>query len=283
VDTSRASSGSPSGGRQATDRDCAYTTAQRLQACEELLSAAGGWLGAVVPSKQTPWLVQRQTELILRAIESMHGAVLVAKAQRWVPTYALARVLLEDAAVAHWLAVHADPVTLETRWQEHLDAARFGDFKTQQALELDIDAETIEWQLAQDPAYLEHVSNRHRDGANHWTGKSVTKLVAEASAQGAPARRDWDGRTRLLSRATSRVLRLANLGLHHSPAACQNWYAAPNELLPEALRFAWLAFSLHATLALEDLAPQHVDQLRALIDRQGHIFSTEAEDQTAAT
>ncbi len=59
------------------------------------------WLGKVIPSQQDAWLVQRQTELIVRAIQSMQGNLLLAKAQLWIPTYALARMLLEDATVAH--------------------------------------------------------------------------------------------------------------------------------------------------------------------------------------
>jgi hypothetical protein len=283
VDNSPAGSGSPSAPSQAANGDYARLTARRLQACEELLATVAAELGMVIPSQQAPWVLQRQTELILRAIQAMHGSVLLAKAQLWIPTYALSRVLLEGAAVAHWLAVHPEAAALEARWQEHLDAVRSGDFKTQQSLGLDIDVQTIEWQRAQDRAYLEHIGNRHRDGANHWTGKSVIELLAGAAAQGAPDREDWDGRTRLLSRATKRALPLANLGLHHSPAASQNWYAPPDELLPEALRFAWLAFALHATLAVEDLAPQQLGDLRALIDRQGQTFSTEpSPDQTAA-
>ncbi len=171
--------------------------------------------------------------------------------------------------------MHPDLAALETRWQEHLDAARFGDLKAQQTLGLDIYAETIEWQRTQDPVYLESVGKRHRDGARHWTGRSVAELTAGATARGAPDRTDWQGRTRMLNNAAKRALPLANLGLHHSPAASQNWYAPPSEMLPEALRFAWLAFWLHAALALENLTPQHLDELSELVERQAPYFSTE--------
>jgi hypothetical protein len=40
-------------------------------------------------------------------------------------------MLLEDAAVAHWLADHPNVEALKTKWDEHLDAARLGDYKAQ--------------------------------------------------------------------------------------------------------------------------------------------------------
>lgn len=43
-------------------------TAQRLKACSNLLKAVATWLRDVSPSRRSPWQVQRQTELILRAI-----------------------------------------------------------------------------------------------------------------------------------------------------------------------------------------------------------------------
>jgi RNase P/RNase MRP subunit POP5 len=46
----------------------------------------------VIPSQQAPWVLQRQTELILRAIQAMHGSVLLAKVRLWIPTYGMARL-----------------------------------------------------------------------------------------------------------------------------------------------------------------------------------------------
>jgi hypothetical protein len=223
-------------------------------------------------------LVQRQTELILRAIQSMRGSVLLAGKGLWIPTYALARMLIEDAAVAHWLAVHPELNALETRWDEHLLAAHVGDIQTQQKLGLDLDPQTIRWQRDQDPVELARVGERYRFGRNHWTGKSPEKLAA-AAARTSPSRTDWDSRVRALEQATKRFAPLASLGIHHSPSASQNWYAHPSELLPDALRFAWRAFSLHAILALEELAPTHSDELSKLIERQAPRFSQPSAEQ----
>jgi hypothetical protein len=67
-------------------------TRQRLEACEELLRAVKSWVGDVTPSQDSPWLVQRQTELFVRAIQTMDAIVLIAREGLWIPTYALARM-----------------------------------------------------------------------------------------------------------------------------------------------------------------------------------------------
>ena len=251
-------------------------TARRLEACSALLTAVTGSLGSVVPSPQNPWLVQRQTELILRAIQSMQGSVLLARCGLWIPTYALARMLIEDAAVAHWLAVHPDPDALEARWRRHLLATHLSDIQTQEELDLGLDPETVRWQREQDPGELASIEDPRKLARAHWTGKSPVKLASGAADRPAPSRTDWDARARELSGATARFVPLANLGVHHSPSASQNWYAPPSELLPDALRFAWRAFSLHAILAFEDLAPAHLDALAQLLDLQAPEFSQPA-------
>jgi hypothetical protein len=248
-------------------------TARRLNACSELLEAVVGWLGEVVLSPHTPWLLQRQTELILRSIQSMQGSVLLAGRGLWIPTYALARMLIEDAAVAHWLAVHPEPDVLEASWRRHLLATHLSDIETQEELGLGLDPETIRWQSEQDAAELARITQPGKLARAHWTGKSPEKLAAGAAARAAPARVDWDGRARALARATTRFAPLASLGIHHSPSASQNWYAPASELLPDALRFARRAFSLHAILALEGLAPTHLDDLARLIEDQAAEFS----------
>lgn len=255
-------------------------TARRLKACSALLTAIIGWLGPVAPSPQNPWLVQRQTELILRAIQSMQGSVLLARHGLWIPTYALARMLIEDAAVAHWLAVHPDPDALEARWRKHLLATHISDIQTQEELDLGLDHETVRWQCEQDPDELASIKDPRRLARAHWTGKSPVKLAAGAADRPAPSRTDWHARARELSRATVRFAPLANLGVHHSPSASQNRYTPPSELLPDALRFAWRAFSLHAILALEDLAPEHLDALAQLLDLQAPEFSQPATAET---
>jgi hypothetical protein len=77
-----------------------------------------------------------------------------------------------------------------------------------------------------------------------------------------------------LALVQKRMLVLMGLGLHHSPAASQNWYAPPHELLPDALRVAWLAFGLHAALAIELLAPDAFDALDSLLDHRQTAFHT---------
>jgi hypothetical protein len=248
-------------------------TTRRLKACSELLEAVAAWMGEVMPSPQSPWLVQRQTELILRAIQGMQGGVLLAGRGLWLPTYALARMLIEDAAVAHWLAVHPDPDGLEARWRQHLLATHLSDIQTQEELGLELDPETTRWQREQDPVELGLISDPSKLARAHWTAKSPEKLATGAGARAAPSRTDWAARTRELARATTRFAPLANLGIHHSPSASQNWYAPASELLPDALRFAWRAFSLHAILALEDLAPAHVSELLDLMEHQAPEFS----------
>jgi hypothetical protein len=181
-------------------------------------------------------------------------------------------MLLEDSAVAHWLAVHPDLEALKARWSEHLDAAAFGDLKAQQELDLDIDPRTMTWHASKDPRYLDSVAQRHRDGTRHWTGKSIAELVSGAAARGAPERNNWVERTRQLVAANRRMQLIVNLGVHHSPAASQNWYAPPSEMLPDGLRVAWLVFGLHAALAVEDLAPERFGELRELLERQAAHF-----------
>jgi hypothetical protein len=259
-------------------RDSEALTSRRLKACSELLAAVEGWLGEVVPSPQNPWLVQRQTELILRAIQSMQGILLLAGRFLWIPTYALARMLIEDAAVAHWLAVHPEPDVLEARWRRHLLATHLSDIKTQGELDLALDPETIRWRKEQDPSELDSIDDPRRIARDHWTGKSLAELTGGAAARGAASRSDWQPRARALQRATARFAPLASLGIHHSPSASQNWYAPPSDLLPEALRIAWHAFSLHAILALEDLAPTHLEDLARLIDDQAPEFSQPSAD-----
>jgi hypothetical protein len=262
----------PTGDRSSGAPDDEALTARRLEACSELLEMVAGWLGEVVPSPQNPWLVQRQTELILRAIQSMHGSVLLAGQSLWIPTYALARMLIEDATVAHWLAVHPDQKALEKRWRRHLLATHLSDIQTQEELGLDLDPETIRWRKEQDAAELNSIDDPRKLARDHWTGKSLSELTSGAAARGAASRADWQARARALQRATARFAPLASLGVHHSPSASQNWYAPPSNLLPEALRIAWRAFSLHAILALEDLAPAHLDDLAELIDEQATEF-----------
>ena len=65
---------------------------------------------------------------------------------------------------------------------------------------------------------------------------------------------------------------LISAGVHHSPAGSQNWYASADELLPDALRVAWVAFGLHSAVALEDLAAECCGELRELINRQAEGF-----------
>lgn len=247
-------------------------TKQRLEACDELLRAVKSWVEGVTPLQDAPWLVQRQTELFVRAIQTADAIVLISRNDLWIPTYALARMLLEDSAVAHWLAVHPRLESLEVRWREHLDAAAFGDLKAQQELGLDIDPRTATWHASKDSEYLKGVAHRHRNGTNHWTGKSIAELVRGAAAQGAPRRNNWAERTRLLVAANRRMQLIVNLGVHHSPASSQNWYAPPSEMLPDGLRVAWLVFGLHAAVALEDLVPERFGELRELLERQAEHF-----------
>lgn len=71
-------------------------------------------------------------------------------------------VLLEDAAVACWLAVHPDLEPLKTRWEEHLEANRYGDLKAQRGLGLDVDRASLAWEMQQDRERLEQVAARRR-------------------------------------------------------------------------------------------------------------------------
>jgi hypothetical protein len=222
-------------------------------------------------------LRQRQTELILRARQSILGVVLLSRHRLWIPTYATARMLLEDAAVAHWLAVHPDQEALEVRWNEHLSAIRYGDITVQRELGLEVDQMSAAWIAGQDEAAVRQVAERHRFGTSHWTGKSLKELVDGAAARGAPGREDWAARTRLLASALRRMQPLVSVGLHHSPAASQNWYAPAEQLLPDALRAAWLAFGLHAAVALEDLAANRFKDLQQLTNQQPEHFKTRSD------
>jgi Family of unknown function (DUF5677) len=170
-------------------------TKQRLEACWELLRSVKSWIGDVTPSQDAQWLIRRQIELFVRAIQTMDGIILIASKQLWIPTYALARMLLEDSAVAHWLAVHPDLEALTARWSEHLDAAVFGDLKAQQELDLDIDPNTIIWHASKDQRYLDSVAHRHRDGTRHWTGKSITELIRRALSRARRIRRCFERST----------------------------------------------------------------------------------------
>lgn len=185
-------------------------TARRLDACSALLTAVTRWLGPVVPSPQNPWLVQRQAELILRAIQSMQGSVLLARRGLWSPTYALARMLIEDAAVAHWLAVHPDPDALEARWRKHLLATHLSDIQTQEELDLGLDPETVRWQREQDPGELASIEDPRKLARAHWTGRSPVKLASDAADRPAPSRTNWNARSRELWGATARFAPLAN-------------------------------------------------------------------------
>jgi hypothetical protein len=253
----------------------AKLTAQRLTACDELVRSVSQWLLHVDTPQDAVWLRQRQTELILRARQSMLGLVLLARNGLWIPSYATARMLLEDAAVVHWLSVHPTLEALERRWDEHLVAARYGDIKAQRELGIDVDVVSAAWLAELDEEAVARTAKRHRDGASHWTGKSVAELAAGAAARTAPHRRGWARRTGILSATVGRMQGLVSTALHHSPAASQNWYSPSAELLPDGLRVGWLAFGLHAAVALEDLAPKRFDDLCELIQRQAEHFWTE--------
>jgi hypothetical protein len=255
-----------------TGAAAAAVTARRLNACEELVGRVAEWLRPVATREDAPWLRQRQIELIIRARQSMLGVVLLSRQQLWVPTYAAARMLLEDAAVAHWLAVHPDLPALQVRWTEHLCALRYGDIEAQRQLGMEVDAVSSAWLAEHDEATVRRAAHRHRCGADHWTGKSVKALVDGAAARGAPGRHDWAGRTQLLVSTQLRMQPLVSSGVHHSPASSQNWYAPAGELLPDALRVAWLAFGLHAAVAFEDLAPARFEHLQDLFNRQAEHF-----------
>ena len=71
-----------------------------------------------------------------------------------------------------------------------------------------------------------------------------------------------------------------SLGLHHSPAASQNWYAPAEEMLPDPLRVAWLAFGLHVRLALEFFSPDRLDRLADLLERQAPAFVSPTDPQS---
>jgi hypothetical protein len=244
---------------------------ERLAACRELLQAAKIWLGPVRTSQARPWLQQRQIELAVRSVQGMEAVALLATHRLWPPTYAVSRMLLEDAAVAHWLTDHSDVDALRAKWAEHLDASKLGDYKAQLELGLDVDRALAEWHRAQDLEYLERVGHRFGYGAHHWTRKSIAELTAGAAARGS-TRDEWAERTHLLDTVQKRMNRLVGLGLHHSPAASQNWYAPPEEMLPDALRTAWLIFGLHVRLSLEEFAPEHLDELDAMLVRQSIHF-----------
>ncbi len=233
-----------------------------------------GWLGRVPTPEDRAWLEQRQIELVVRAMQTMQGGVLLARHRLWAQAAGLARMLLEDAAVAHWLADHPDVEALKVRWSEHLDAVRLADFKAQKALGFEVDKRTQEWHASQDAGYLDHISRRHRGGTAHWTGRSIAQLVEGAAGRGTSAREDWAERTQLLRATQQRMLMIVSLGVHHSPSASQNWYAPPDEMLPDPLRVAWLAFGLHARLGLEHFAPESVSDLEGVLHRQTPTFSS---------
>jgi hypothetical protein len=255
-----------------TGAAAAVLTARRLECCDQLVRSVSVWLLAVTPRTDAPWPRQRQIELVLRARQSMLGVVLLSRHELWMPAYAAARMLLEDAAVAHWLAVHPDLRVLEARWSEHLSAMRYGDIKAQRELGLEVDDVNAAWLVEQDEESVRRVAERHRFGAAHWTGKSVKDLVDGAAARSAPGRDDWAGRTHMLASTLRRMQPLISAGVHHSPAGSQNWYASANELFPDALRVASLAFGLHAAVALEDLAVERFGELQELINRQAENF-----------
>jgi hypothetical protein len=99
-------------------------------------------------------------------------------------------------------------------------------------------------------------------------------MTASSAARGSH-RDEWDDRARLLDNVQKRMNRVVGLGLHHSPAAAQNWYAQPEEMLSDALRTAWLVFGLHVRLGLEEFAPEHLDDLDSALVRQRDDFITE--------
>lgn len=258
--------------------DARQVAAQRLTACEQLFVSSKQWLGSVPTPQGRPWLEQREIELSVRSILTMHCVVLLGYHRLWAPASALARMLLEDAAVAYWLTDHPDLDRLTTRWTEHLDASRFADFKAQQELGLDIDKTAQAWHATHDPRYLEEVAKRHRNGSAHWTGRSVAELVAGTLGRGASTREDWPERIRLLELTQLRMFMPVSLSLHHSPSTTQNWYADPDEMLADPLRVAWIAFGLHTRLALDYFVPEHTHDARDLIYRQAPSFLTRDDD-----
>jgi hypothetical protein len=206
----------------------------------------------------------------------MQGVVIVAAHRLWVPTFALARMLLEDTAVAYWLVNHPDVEALRTRWSEHLAATRFGDVRAQQELGLEVDADTTAWLRDQDHEYLDKAATRHRCGADHWSGKTITELAAGAAGRGGSTRDHWNDRTTSLQATCKRMHLIVKLGLHHSSAASQHWYADSRELLADPLRGAWVAFWLRLMVALEEFAPEHSDALDELLTRQRDLFTVES-------
>ena len=145
-----------------TGAAAAALTARRLKCCDELVRRVSEWLLPVTPRTDASWPRQRQIELVLRARQSMLGVVLLSRHELWMPAYATARMLLEDAAVAHWLAVHPDLRVLEACWSEHLSAMRYGDIKAQRELGLEVDHVNVAWLAEQDEETARRVAERHR-------------------------------------------------------------------------------------------------------------------------
>lgn len=247
--------------------DYAAVTKARGEACDELLAGAERWLGPIPTSAPTTWVQHRIYETAVRALLTVKGALMLGRHGLWAQTYMLGRPLLEDAIVAHWLVSHPDPATLETRYVEHLDAVREGDYESQVDLGIQVDAETAAWRSGMDTEYLERVAKRFWGGRRHWTTKTLDELADGVAARGLPGRRDGADRAKFLHAISTRLLLHMNLGVHHSNASGQHWYSPPAELLPDALRAIYLSFELLVRLTLEDFAPERLGELDAVRDR----------------
>lgn len=247
----------------------AAVTKARGEACDELLAGAEAWLGPIQTSAATTWVRLRLLETAIRAFLTVRGALMLGRNGLWAQTYMLARPLLEDVIVAHWMLSHPDPAKLEGRYAEHLDAVREGDYRNQVAIGIEVDPETVAWRSEKDPVYLDQVARRFRCGRAHWTTKTLDEMARGVASRGLPGRQHGADRARFLHALAARLLLHMNLGVHHSQASGQNWYSPPEQMLPDVLRAIYLSFELMMRLTLEEFAPERLGELDAVRDR-GH-------------
>lgn len=263
--------------------DWQRVTRERIAGCEQLVLAASDWLGPLPPVADRTWTAQRSLETTVRALRTVQSSILLARADRWEPVYVLARNLFEDVVIVHWLVTHPDPETLERKFDEHLLASQFADYKSQLDLGLELDPATVRWSETVDLAAAEQAAQRFQHGRRPWTGKSFSELISGITGRGLPGRDYADERVRYIDWIARRLLLPMNLAMHHSAATAQNWVSPAHEMLPDALRMIYLSFGLLLRLAIEDFAPDRLDDFHDVLEETGAAFWQPNPSQCAET
>jgi hypothetical protein len=225
----------------------------RLAASNDLLAWFRTHAAPAVRFNDGSWGDQRLLEILGRAFLTFEATVRLSELGYWAQASMLTRSLFEDVAVAHWLVTHPDPAALEQAYIDHLEAVRWADLKAQEELGLPVAPESTAWYETQhrSDAQLDAIADRFRWGQLPWHRKTTQELINGVEARRLPRRAHADRRIALLNGLHKRMLRPANLALHHSPVVTLQLGSRPAHLLRDVLQFSFPLLGLLMRLVFE--------------------------------